>query len=155
MPIAPATQATPSSSIAMAVIARVRVSFGSPTDSQSPAVTSKRRRPGAPPAHRYGGLMARAVIGPVSARSLMANPPPDGETGAAPLPAWQPAIATAANSAGPRIAIVPRYYSPAVARDLILLIAAVIAADRNAALPLQPGRTTTVTVAIDVGAPLE
>src|SRR6185436_16087455 len=100
MPIAPATQAAPSSSIAIAVTARVRVSLGSPTVSQSPAATSNRRRPGAPPAHRYGGLIASAVIGPVSARSLTVNPPPDGETGAAPLPAWQPTTATSTASSG-------------------------------------------------------
>jgi hypothetical protein len=84
MPIAPATQAAPSSSIAIAVTARVRVSFGSPTVSYSPVATSKRRRPGAPAAHRNGGLTASAVIGPASARSLIAKPPL-GDAGPAPL----------------------------------------------------------------------
>jgi len=42
-----------------------------------------------------------------------------------------------------------------VARGLILLIATVAAADRPSSLPLQPGRTTAVTVTIDVGAPIE
>src|SRR3954468_10321419 len=148
----PAVQAVPSSSMLMAVIARVRASLGSPTDSYSPVVTSKRRRPGAPAAHRKGGLTAMAVIGPDSARSLIEKPVP-GPAAPVPRPAWQPATVTSAPNTRHLNMGFRSYYSPAVWRDLIL-VATMLAADRTS-LPLQPGRTTNVVVGVDVGAPLE